>query len=595
MKNLIRRYFAHFVFFYGYLKHRIFITFGLNISVGLLDGFGLVMFLPLLKLADNNEALQSEDLGSLDFIFKGMEALGLGLNLPHVLLVMFFFFAVKGIARFIEAYYKIIIKNYFVQSLRFKSIEGLSELSYKSFVSQDSGRIQNTLSGEVGGVVAAYNAYFLTVQSGIMVMVYGFLAFMANVQFALLVMIGGVASNYLFNFINKKTKVASREITHVGHQYQGLLIQKVGFFKYLKATGLINSFSDRLKKSVEEINRSSKAIGFYAAILSASKEPLIIGVVVLVILVQTTFFGQSMGLIILSLMFFYRALTYLMSLQGFWNNFLMSSGSLDNIQEFLKNLKRNKEHFGATKLNGFHQEIGLSKVSFRYGKVPVLKNLDLTIRKNETIALVGESGSGKTTLVNLLAGLLPVETGEMTIDGIPTKDLDLRSWQQRIGYITQEPVIFSDTVYNNVTFWAPRTPENEKRFWNALERASIAHFVRGLELQENSALGSNGILISGGQKQRISIARELYKEVDLLIMDEATSALDSETEKIIQENIVQLKGHYTILIVAHRLATVKHADRIVLLSNGAIKGMNSFDQLLEDSPDFKRMVALQEF
>ncbi len=108
-------------------------------------------------------------------------------------------------------------------------------------------------------------------------------------------------------------------------------------------------------------------------------------------------------------------------------------------------------------------------------------------------------------------------------------------------------------------------------------------------------MGSNGVLVSGGQKQRISIARELYKDIDMLIMDEATSALDSETEKMIQENIEQLKGHYTILIVAHRLATVKHADRIVLLSQGQIKGMANFEGLLKQSPDFKRMVALQEF
>ncbi|UZD23940.1 ABC transporter ATP-binding protein [Algoriphagus halophytocola] len=577
------------------MKYRLFITFGLNVSVGLLDGFGLVMFLPLLKLADNEGSTTSEDMGKLDFILKGMEAIGLGLNLPHVLMVMFIFFVLKGIARFIESYYKTIVQNFFIKSLRFKTIDGLAHLSYKAFVTQDSGTIQNTLSGEVGRVVGAYNSYFTAVQCGIMVFVYSTLAFLANAQFALLVIVGGMSSNWIFNIINKKTKVASHKITREGHLYQGLLIQKVGFFKYLKATGLVHPFADKLKQSVENIEKSNKAIGFYGAILYASKEPLIIGVVVIVILVQTTFFAQNMGLILLSLMFFYRALTFLMSFQGFWNTFLTSSGALSNILEFLKSLRRHKEKCGKMKLERFQEKIRLEGVNFRYGTVPVLQDIDLSIRKNETIAFVGESGSGKTTLVNILAGLIAVDHGKFTIDGISSKDLDLRVWQNRIGYITQEPVIFSDTVYHNVTFWAPKTPENINRFWKALEKASIADFVRGLERQEEAPLGSNGILVSGGQKQRISIARELYKDIDVLIMDEATSSLDSETEKIIKENIVQLKGQYTILIVAHRLATVKHADRIVLLSNGCIKAIDSFNQLVEVSPEFRRMVVLQEF
>jgi subfamily B ATP-binding cassette protein MsbA len=156
-------------------------------------------------------------------------------------------------------------------------------------------------------------------------------------------------------------------------------------------------------------------------------------------------------------------------------------------------------------------------------------------------------------------------------------------------------VIFSDTVFNNVTFWAEKNEENTKRFWEALERAHIADFIRELTESENSMLGSNGILVSGGQKQRISIARELYKDIDILIMDEATSALDSESEKIIQENIDSLKGRITLLIVAHRLATIKNVDKVVLLHKGQIIGLDGFRELLSQSSVFKRMVDLQTF
>jgi len=146
-----------------------------------------------------------------------------------------------------------------------------------------------------------------------------------------------------------------------------------------------------------------------------------------------------------------------------------------------------------------------------------------------------------------------------------------------------------------VTFWDQPTPENKARFFDALRKAAVYDFVMGLEEKEQSPLGSNGIMVSGGQKQRLSIARELYKEVDILLMDEATSALDSETEKAIQENIEALKGKYTIVIIAHRLSTVKNADSIMLLKKGRIDRIGSFEELVQQSESFKRMVELQEF
>ena len=220
----------------------------------------------------------------------------------------------------------------------------------------------------------------------------------------------------------------------------------------------------------------------------------------------------------------------------------------------------------------------------------ILQDINLSLHRNETLALVGESGSGKTTLMNILSGLLQPTTGQMRVDGQDAAELDISSYQNRIGYITQEAVIFDDTVFNNVTFWAERTDANLQRFWAALEKASIAEFVRTQPDAEDARLGNNGINLSGGQKQRISIARELYKDVDFLFMDEATSALDSETERAIQDNIDQLKGQYTILIIAHRLSTIKNADRVVVLKQGRIDHIGTYEELIAQSVSFKRMV-----
>jgi ABC-type multidrug transport system fused ATPase/permease subunit len=217
----------------------------------------------------------------------------------------------------------------------------------------------------------------------------------------------------------------------------------------------------------------------------------------------------------------------------------------------------------------------------------------LEIHKNETIAFVGESGSGKTTLINIISGLLPVTSGKMLIDGIDSKDLNKNSYSRRVGYITQEPVVFTDTIFNNISFWAEPTAENYQRFEWALQQASLTDFIQSLPEKENTVIGHNGVNLSGGQKQRISIARELFKEVDILVLDEATSALDSETEEAIQRGIDQLHGKYTILVVAHRLSTIKNADRIIIMDKGEIVEEGAFKELVQKSLKFQKMVELQ--
>ena len=595
LKGLIKKYFKHFAYFYSHLRHRMLFALVISLFVGVLDGCGLAMFLPLLQMVDGSATDASgETLGNMQFLVDGLHAIGLKLTVISVLVVIVVFFALKGIVRFAEAYYKVLLSKFFIKNLRYKNIDKLSNYNYKSFSTADVGRIQNTLSGETGKVLLAYKSYFLTVQAAVMVFVYVAMAFLANPEFALLVAGGAMMSNLVYQRIYKRTKEASSKVTRGSHKFQALLLQQIAFFKYLKATGSMRRYAKKLKKTILDIEVISKKMGWYNAILSATREPLVVAVVVGVIIIQISYFSQPLGQIILSLLFFYRSLTFLMNVQTQWNSFLNVSGSLDNMSEFMEELESAQDTSGSIKVSEFKDSLELSNISFSYAGVPVLKDFSLTIRKNETIAFVGESGSGKTTLVNILSGLVPIDSGLFTIDGKNIGALDVHTYQERIGYITQEPVVFSDTVFNNVTFWDERTPENVERFWRALHKASIDTFVRGLAEQENAPMGNNGILLSGGQKQRISIARELYKNIDILIMDEATSALDSETERAIQTNIDLLKGHYTILIVAHRLATIKNADRVVLLNKGKIESIGKFEDLKSQSRLFEKMVELQE-
>lgn len=593
IKRFIAKHFSSFTYFYRHLRHRIFIAVGLSIAVGVLDGFGLSMFLPLLQMVSDSGA-SAEGMGNLRFLVDAMENAGIRLTLVSALAFMLVFFTLKAVATFSVSVYNVVLQQYFIRKIRLKLVKSLNQMTFKAFVTSDAGRIQNTMTGEVDRVARAYGSYFQAFQQSILVAVYMGFAFFVDWQFAILVAFGGWLTNILYKIIYKHTKGASRKLTNQNHIYQGRVIQHVGNYKYLRATGLVTNFGDRLRSTIHDIEKSRKKIGMLSSILRSAREPMLIAVVAAVILLQTKLLGGALGPILISLLFFYRALTALTAMQSAWNNYLEVSGSMDNMLDFQKELDGKKQREGKEEVEQFRRAIDLRGVSFAYGEERVLREVDLTVKKNETVAFVGESGSGKTTLVNLLAGLLPPDTGIMTVDGIGREELNTQSYQKRIGYITQEPVVFNDSVFNNVTFWQPRNAENERRCKEALKRAALLQFTleqpRGLDTQ----LGNNGINLSGGQKQRISIARELYKDIDILIMDEATSALDSETEKFIQNQIEALHGEYTILVVAHRLSTVKNADRVVLMDKGRIKSIGTFKELVKKEKRFREMVELQE-
>jgi ABC-type multidrug transport system fused ATPase/permease subunit len=590
---MLSKYFADFSFFFGHLRYRIFLMMAFNIGVAVLDGLGLSMFLPLLQLVSGDKNVDPSALGNLKFVVEFLNVAGIPLTLTGILLFMTGFFVLKGVAVFVQGTYETHLQQFFVRNIRLENIKRLNSISFKRFVLADIGQIQNTLSGEVDRVSRAFGSFFLALQQMILVAVYMNFAFLVDIQFAVLVCAGGVITNFLFKAIYRRTKLLSKKLTNYTNYFQGLIIQYVGNFKYLKATGTLSKYSAKLTEEVYKIESSNKRIGVLSSIVKGAREPLIILVVSTVILVQTALLGSELAPILVSLLFFYRALTSLMAMQTAWNYFLGTSGSLANMSEFSSTLEKGREKEGAITINKLQQAIELKKASFSYVDRPVLKDISLRIRKNETIAFVGGSGSGKTTLVSILAGLMPLDSGEMLIDGIERGTANISTFQGRVGYITQDPVIFSDTIFNNVTLWAERSETTLKRFHESMRNASLFDFLNSLPEREETTLGNNGINLSGGQKQRISIARELFKDIDILILDEATSALDSETERAIQSNVDQLKGKYTVLIVAHRLSTVRNADRIVFMQDGKAKHIGTFDEIIECVPDFQRMVEFQ--
>jgi len=593
-KKFLKNYFHYLSYFYGYLRYRIFIAFGISLLVGLLDGIGLALFIPLFKLITTDS--NATEIGkNQDFISDlVINQLGITPNLTNIFLLIFIFFGLKGIAKFIESFTRIIYQQYFMRKIRISNIDLLNRYDFQKFLKTDTGRIQNTFSGEVNRVNTAYIYYFKSVQFGVLVLVYVSLALGSDWKFTLLAVVGGILINFIYKVLYKRTKYFSKKLTFQSHIFQNLLVQKIHLFKYLKATGLNDLYGEKLKTNIIGIEGLQRRMGMVDALLGAIREPLTILVVFGAIFLNMYFFDEVVGSILLSLILLYRGITFFMAMQEQWNLFLGVSGSLDNMQSFTEELMRGRERNGTEIFKGFTEKLQLKDLSFEFDSgEKVLRNINLSIYKNETLAIVGESGAGKSTLLNILSGLLLPGSGSYLIDNTSIEQLDLPSFKKHIGYIVQDATIFNDTIYNNISFWGPKTAENYGRFLKAIEKAAISDYIMNLPQKEDSLLGTNGINISGGQKQRLSIARELYKEVDFLFMDEATSALDGETESVIQQNINHLKGQFTIIIIAHRLATIKNADRIILMKNGSISAIGSFEKLLETSEEFRGMVQLQ--
>jgi len=565
--------------------------------VGLLDGFGLAMFIPVFQLAAEGGNLESsESMGELQFLIDWLKLIGLTLNLNTVIVVMVILFVLKAILKFIDGWYKIKLQNQFVKNLRNQLVDGLSNLDYKNFLKLDSGKIQNVLGAEGIKLTYGFLAYFNSVQHAVLLLVYIGLAVLSNFQFAILVSIGGYLSNIVFRILFRNTEIASVGLSKLGHTYQSFLVQSVYNFKYLKATDYFSSYKYKLKDIIEKIEQNQRKIGIYNAIMSSAREPMILSIVVLIIAIQVNYFGGTIATIMLSLMFLYRALNYIVTLQGSWQGFISNIGGLRASVDLINEFKEGAESFPIDHKINKIDFLELKNVSFFYPNgFQVLKNIQLELSPLNTYAFVGESGSGKTSLVNLIIGLLTPTEGCVLVNQENRNLINLSTYRKRFGYITQEPVIFNDTIFNNVTLWATDNIETRSRFDQAVKLSNLDVFVSGLPDREQTRLGDNGILISGGQKQRISIARELFKQVDILIFDEATSALDSETERQIQDNIDMLMGKFTMIIIAHRLSTIKKADEIYLMSKGEIIDFGSFENLINKNFQFKRMVELQEF
>ena len=280
----------------------------------------------------------------------------------------------------------------------------------------------------------------------------------------------------------------------------------------------------------------------------------------------------------------------------FNNSFQQALGASSELFKFIDAEDVVRDKAGAKPLPRFSESIRFEDVFFKYEgdgdeAREVLRGIDLEVKRGEVLAVVGSSGAGKTTLVHLIPRFFDVSGGRLLVDGHDVRDVTLASLRKQVGIVTQETVLFNDTVRNNIAYGQPHVAQREVE---AAARAALAHdFIQALPAGYDTVIGERGVRLSGGERQRLAIARALLKNAPILILDEATSALDSESEALVQSALHNLMVGRTVFVIAHRLSTVRRADRIVVIENGAIADIGAHEELMQKLGTYRRLYELQ--
>lgn len=589
------RFVDHFDFYRSIIGNKLYWFLILNILLGLIDSIGLAMFIPLLAIITNNngDQLIGSSLGKLEYLLEPFKNNNIPINTVTIILLLIIIFSIKGLLKYTQVRMMANMRFKFIKNLRLNLLNDLSAMTYLDFVKIDAGKIQNNLTTEITKLFGTMTNYFMVLQAFSMLIIYITLIVVADYKFAMLAIIGGYFINRLYKIIIKHIKVASINITSKSNEYNSHLIQAIHQFKYLKSTNRFNKYAKRLKQIINESDILNLKIGNYQAINEGIKDPIAIITICSLLILQVYIIHGDPNTILISILILYRCITQYGILQTNLHAFHNSIGSIisiKNIQNEIKGAKETQE--GKIQFDNI-ENIILDNIELKYEENIILEHVNLKIKKNTTIALIGKSGSGKTSLANIIIGLNKPTSGKIKINNVEITQFNLDNLRNKIGYILQEPVIFNESIFNNITFFEEKNETNYKKFLRVIEQASLADLIDKLPRQEETILGDNGVFISGGQKQRISIARELYNNKELILFDEATSSLDFATERIIQTNIEKLSGVCTVIIIAHRLSTIKNVDHIYILENNTIQDSGTYEYLEKYSTTFKKIIEEQ--
>lgn len=577
---LITSLIHYFKVVYSYTGRRIYILILLFLLGGLSESIGIAMLLPILNVDKAASGLDQYT----KTVYNFLESTGINISLFSLIIILSIAFIFKGAFVFLQRTYDLYLKCKLTKEIRFRFCNKYKNMKYSYYTNTSIGYLNNIITTEVGRGVSALGKYTAVIGSLTFILIYIFFAAIINYKMTLVVLFTGLLLFTLMRSLSRLSRKLSLLVSETNSQVQSLLIQTIYNFKYLKAT---DSFSHIFKRLFGIINKNYSyhlKNNVLTIIPSSIIEPVSVLFISVLVLYYVNFQGKQIAEVLVLVLFFYKALNYVFKFQSNWQKFNAGLGGLEVIKKADIVLDKNIEMSGTKIVANINRGVELKDVNYSYDSRQVLFNINMNIPKNKSIGIVGESGAGKTTLFDILTCLLTIQSGKISINGIDYSELEFSSLRNIIGYVTQEPVIFNDTIANNISFWECDSQEDigRKRIKDAAVLANCDRFINDTEMGYETMIGDRGIKLSGGQRQRIAIARELFKEPEIMIFDEATSALDTESEQLIQQSINSLKGERTIVIIAHRLSTVRNCDYVYVLKDGRIVEDGRFDELYGD-------------
>lgn len=581
-----------------------------NILTALSSLFSIAMVIPFLRVLFGMDHLV---LSPVPFEFK-VAALqhnfnyfissllieyGTSTTLIYVCITITILFLFRNIFTYLSTYFMAPVRNGIVEDLRNKMFRKTLFLPMSFFSNERKGDIMSRISNDVqevdNSVMSSIQVIF---KDPVFIIFYLTTLFLMNFKLTLIILV-------LLPFIGLLLSVISRSLrrkSKLGQQRLGMLMSLVD--ENLHGLRIIKAFSaeENVYAKTAEVNKSYTKLQIRIFRKRNLASPLTEFVSILAMAV-ILYLGANMvikdGLafsaeaFIAYIMIFSQILPPAKGFAAAWYNVQKGMASLDRVDELLNADEKINNPENPVQISGFNKNIEYKNVSFCYESTQVLTNINLKIEKGKTIAIVGASGAGKTTMIDLLPRFFDVSEGEILIDDIPIKNLNVPDLRSLFGIVNQEPILFNDSFFNNIAFGKQDCSKED------VERAAYianAHdFIMETPEGYNTVIGEGGAKLSGGQRQRLSIARAVLKNPPILILDEATSSLDSENERIVQDALDRLLSDRTSLVIAHRLSTIVNADLIVVLDNGKIVEQGKHDKLLKLNGQYKYLYDLQYF
>jgi subfamily B ATP-binding cassette protein MsbA len=483
-----------------------------------------------------------------------------------------------------------------IRDLRSKVYSKFHTLSLDYFIHRRGGEMMSRITNDVGSVgnAMSYGATDLIYQA-LQVVVFTFLIFFIHARLALVSLVLLPMISFPIIRVGKMLKKISLRTQEKMADLNSLLYETILGVRVVKAFNMeeyekakfdrVNA--DYYKLSMKSLKRMlllnpfTELLGILAGVLVffwGGKE----------VIEGRMSFGV-LGLFLASLMSLVRPFKKLSQVNSIFQQAIAGSIRIYEVLDTLPSVQDKKDAF---QLSGFKEEIVFENVWFSYGHHLVLKDINLEVKQGEILAIVGPSGAGKTTLLDLITRFYDPGKGRVLIDGNDIRDLSLKSLRSHIGIVTQETILFNDSIAGNIAYGLPDT--GREAIEEAAKQAYIVEFIKRLPKGYDTFIGDRGVKLSGGERQRIAIARALLKNAPILILDEATSQLDTESERLVQEALEKLIKGRTVLVIAHRLSTIRNATRIVVLDEGKIVEQGSHEELLNKDGLYKKLYQNQQ-